>query len=59
MSVDHLHTDYTSSLTSVDSLNVDCAALNPDVHFFAMLRYGLLALQLLPENSISGWLCQL
>jgi len=35
-------------------MNVDSAALNPDVHFFVMLRYGLLALQLLPENSISG-----
>ena len=54
MSVDQSHTDFMSSLNSVDSIDVDSAALSPDVHFFLMLRYGLLALQLLPENSISG-----
>ena len=52
--VDQSHGDCTSSLNSIDSMNVDSTALNPDVHFFVMLRYGLLALQLLPENSISG-----
>jgi len=56
-SVDQSHADYMSSLNSIDSINIDSAALHPDVHFFVMLRYGLLALQLLPENSISGgWL---
>jgi len=48
------HGDYMSSLNSIDSIDVDSAALNPDLHFFVMLRYGLLALQLLPDNSISG-----
>ena len=54
MNMDHLCADYMDRQDSVDSVDVDSAVLNPDVHFFVMLRYGLLALQLLPENSISG-----
>jgi len=51
---DNSHANYMDSLDSIDSIDVDSAALSADVHFFVMLRYGLLALQLLPENSISG-----
>jgi len=54
VSVDQSRCEYMDRLDSVDSCDVDSAALSPDVHFFVMLRYGLLALQLLPENSISG-----
>lgn len=54
MNLDHLCADYMDRQDSIDSVDVDSAVLNPDVHFFVMLRYGLLALQLLPENSISG-----
>jgi len=53
-SVDQSHSYFLDRLDSVDSSDIDSAALSPDVHFFVMLRYGLLALQLLPENSISG-----
>jgi len=55
MNVDLSHCEYMDRQNSIDSVDVDSAVLNPDVHFFVMLRYGLLALQLLPENSISGW----
>jgi len=54
VSADDLHVDYMNSLDSIDSMDVDSAMLNPDIHFFVVLRYALLALQLLPENSISG-----
>jgi len=48
------HSDFVDYLDSVDSVDIDSAVLTADVHFFIMLRYGLLALQLLPANSISG-----
>ena len=54
MNVDQSHADYIDYVDSIDSLDIDSSVLNPDVHFFVMLRYGLLALQLLPENCISG-----
>jgi len=54
VNVDQLRADYMDYLDSVDSDDIDNEVLNPDLHFFVMLRYWLLALQLLPENSISG-----
>ena len=34
--------------------NVDRHMTTPDIHFINMLRYGILALKLLPENITAG-----
>lgn len=54
VNLDQSRSDFIDRLDSIDSCDVDSAALSPDVHFFVMLRYALLAVQLLPGNSISG-----